>query len=260
MSASEIARPESDPLRTAANSALSGLDGKALLSKAMREVFPRRVAVVSSFGVESAVLLDLVARVDPATPVLFLETGMHFPETAAYRTVLTDRLGLRDVRLVRPDDADRARTDPDNALWRRDPDRCCALRKVRPLDRALAGFDAWISGRKRYHGGARAALAPIEWERDGAGGVRLKLNPLAGWSAEQIDAHFDRHALPRHPLWAAGYPSVGCAPCTAKPPPGVVDRRAGRWIGSAKTECGIHRPARPAAPGERSIDARPAGR
>eukprot|EP00752_Nemacystus_decipiens_P000197 g197.t1 len=226
MSASEIARLESDPLRTAANSALSGLDGKALLSKAMREVFPRRVAVVSSFGVESAVLLDLVARVDPATPVLFLETGMHFPETAAYRTVLTDRLGLRDVRLVRPDDADRAQTDPDNALWRRDADRCCALRKVRPLDRALAGFDAWISGRKRYHGGARAALAPIEWERDGAGGVRLKLNPLAGWSAEQIDAYFDRHALPRHPLWAAGYPSVGCAPCTAKPPPGPVDDRA----------------------------------
>ncbi|MCR9220066.1 MAG: phosphoadenylyl-sulfate reductase [Alphaproteobacteria bacterium] len=251
MSASKISHPDSDPRETAVLSALSGLDGMDLLSKAMLEIFPRRTAVVSSFGVESAVLLHLVARVDAATPILFLETEMHFPETAAYRRLLTDRLGLSDVRLVRPDPSERSRKDPHDVLWRRDPDRCCALRKVRPLDRALEGFDAWISGRKRFHGGARAALAPIEWERDGADRARVKLNPLAGWSAAQIDVYFDRYALPRHPLWAAGYPSVGCAPCTAKPPRGAADPRAGRWSGSAKTECGIHRPARPAAPADR---------
>jgi phosphoadenosine phosphosulfate reductase len=225
----------------AAYRALAPLDGVELLSKAMDEVSPGRVAVVSSFGAESAVLLDLVARIDPAAPVLFLETGMHFPETLAYRDLLIDRLRLTAVRSVAPDAAARAQADPDDALWRRDPDVCCELRKVQPLDRALAGFDVWVSGRKRFHGAERAALPSVEIEAAPDGAPRLKLNPLAGWSAADLDGYFERYALPRHPLWEAGYLSIGCAVCTAKPAPGAADRRAGRWAGRAKTECGIHR-------------------
>lgn len=233
--------PALPPALADAYKALVPLSGIDLLSKALGEVFPARAAVVSSFGAESAVLLDLVARIDPATPVLFLETGMHFPQTLAYRDLLIDRLRLTDVRSIAPDVQARAAEDPDDALWRRDPDACCDLRKVRPLDQALAGFDVWVSGRKRFHGGDREALPSVEVERTPGGAPRLKLNPLAGWSAEDLDAYFERYALPRHPLWEDGYLSVGCAVCTVKPAPGAADRRAGRWAGRAKTECGIHR-------------------
>ncbi|MEQ8602359.1 MAG: phosphoadenylyl-sulfate reductase [Marivibrio sp.] len=236
----ETERLPSDALR-AAYAALAPLDGLALLSTALKETTPGRLATVSSFGAESAVLLDLVARVDPATPVIFLETGMHFRETRAYRDLLIDRLGLRDVRIWEPDEADRRRVDPSNALWARNPDACCDMRKVRPLDRALAGFDGWISGRKRFHGAARTTTPSVEIEPAPRGAARLKLNPLAGWSASDLAAYFARYGLPRHPLWAAGYPSVGCAPCTAKPAAGDTDPRAGRWAGRDKTECGIHR-------------------
>jgi phosphoadenosine phosphosulfate reductase len=229
---------------------LSGLEDTALLSKALEEVFvDGRIAAVSSFGAESAVLLDLIARIDPATPILFLETGKHFPETLAYRDLLIDRLRLEDVRSIAPEATELAAADPDGTRHVRDPDGCCDVRKVRPLDRALAGFDVWISGRKRFQGGVRERLDTVEWEETPEGGRRLKLNPLAGWSAERIDAYFDRYALPRHPLWEEGYLSIGCATCTAKPSPDARDRRAGRWAGQSKTECGIHalRRPRPAA-------------
>lgn len=235
------ADPALPPSLSDAYHALAPLAGVDLLSKALGEVFPGRAAVVSSFGAESAVLLDLVARIDPTTPVLFLETGMHFPQTLAYRDLLIDRLRLTDVRSIAPQAEARAAEDPQDDLWRRSPDACCDLRKVRPLDRALAGFEVWISGRKRFHGGDRAALPSVEIERTPDGAPRLKLNPLAGWSAEALDDYFERYALPRHPLWEDGYLSIGCAVCTAKPAPGATDRRAGRWAGRAKTECGIHR-------------------
>ncbi len=195
-----------------------------------------RVALVSSFGAESVVLLHLVAQIDRATPVLFLETGMLFPETLEYRSEVVRRLGLGDVRSVRPEPARTARQDPDGRLHRTDPDACCALRKTAPLGAALAGFDAWISGRKRAHGGARTAIEPFEAE---PGTGRLKINPLADWSGADIDAHIAAHGLPRHPLVARGYPSIGCAPCTS-PVAAGEDARAGRWRGRAKRECGIH--------------------
>jgi len=241
--------PPPNPLRDLTSAlavlheALAAGSGADLLSRALAAAPPGRLAVVSSFGAESAVLLDLVARLDPATPVLFLETGKHFPETLAYRDLLVDRLGLSDVRALQPEAHDRRRTDPSGDLWAADPDACCALRKVRPLERALTGFDVWVSGRKRFHGGARARLPSVEVERAPDGATRLKLNPLADWTAEALDAYFERYALPRHPLWPAGYLSVGCAPCTAKADPSAVDRRAGRWQGRGKTECGIHRRA-----------------
>jgi phosphoadenosine phosphosulfate reductase len=209
-------------------------DIRAFLAHVLRGRYAGRTALVASFGAESAVLLHLVAGIDRATPVLFLDTGKLFPETLAYRDRLIARLGLADVRSIRPDAAAIAAADPAGDLWRRDPDRCCALRKVEPLARALAGFDVWITGRKRYQGGLRRELPQVE-RVDG----RIKLNPLAAWSEQEVDDYFARHALPRHPLEAEGYRSIGCAPCTS-PVGKDEDERAGRWRGSEKTECGIH--------------------
>lgn len=210
------------------------------LAEAITQRFAGRIALVSSFGTEAAVLLHMVSRIDAAVPVLFLDTGKLFGETLRYRDALIARLGLREVRVLRPDADALAREDADGLLFHRDADRCCAIRKVEPLDRALAGFDAWINGRKGFHGGARAAL-PLE-EADGP---RVKLTPLAGWNARDLDAYFARHDLPRHPLQADGFLSVGCLPCTERAS-NPDDPRSGRWAGQGKTECGIHS-RRPAA-------------
>ena len=217
---------------------LPNYDGWAtedLLWDLLRRAFPRRIALVSSFGTESAVLLHLVAAIDPAAPVVFLDTGKLFPETLAYRDALVARLGLRDVRSVKPGAPALAMADPAGTLWQTDPDICCWRRKVEPLDEALAGFPAWITGRKRFQGGQRGALPLIEHEPDG----RVKVNPLVSWPAERLDHYMAEHALPRHPLEARGYRSIGCAPCTRPIAPGE-DPRAGRWAGRGKTECGIH--------------------
>lgn len=192
---------------------------------------PGRVAAVSSFGAESVVLLHLLAQVDRGAPVLFLDTQIVFPETLAYQREVAAALGLTGLVTVTPE----AGGDPAGDLHRRDPDACCALRKTRPLEAALAGFDGWITGRKRHQTRARAALPVVE--RDAAG--RLKANPLAAWSAAEVAAYMDRHALPRHPLIREGYLSIGCAPCTSRVAPGE-DPRAGRWRGRDKEECGIH--------------------
>lgn len=193
-----------------------------------------KIAALSSFGAEAAVLLDLIARTRPDTPVLFLETGQHFLQTLQYRRTLTERLGLTDVRLVVPDAGERADLDPKDDLWRTDADACCDLRKVRPLARASAGFDALITGRKRYQAGTRQALEVFE-VLDG----QLRINPLAAWSAEQIEDHAVARDLPRHPLVSQGYLSIGCWPCTSAVAEGQ-DARSGRWSGVDKTECGIH--------------------
>lgn len=214
---------------------LSGLSTQELLHKVLLEVYPGRIGIVSSFGAEAAVLLDLIARVDPATPVLFLDTGKHFPETLAYRDLLVDRLRLRDVRVLTPQDLHLQQEDPSGTLWESDPDKCCDIRKVRPLDLALEGFDAWITGRKRFHGGTRKQLPVFESDEG-----RVKINPLADWTAEQIEDYYLNFALPRHPLFDQGYLSIGCATCTAKPVEGA-DVRSGRWMGNGKTECGIHK-------------------
>ena len=206
-----------------------------VLQCVLKEEFPGRIAVVSSFGVESAVILSLVSEVDPATPVIFLETGKHFPETLAYRDKLARRLGLRDVRDIKPDSVELAANDPSGDLWQRDTDACCGIRKVVPLSRALSNFDAWITGRKRHHGAERTNLSLVE-----ASEGRFKINPLADWTSEEIAADFRARNLPVHPLALDGYGSIGCAPCTRKTKEGE-NARAGRWSGTEKTECGIHR-------------------
>ncbi len=208
---------------------------EAVLATVIREVFPGRIALVSSFGAESAVLLHMVAGIDPALPVIFLDTGKLFGETQRYRTALTAQLGLTGVRVVRPCPRAVAATDPDGALWFHAPERCCALRKVVPLAEAVAGVDAWITGRKRSHGDVRADLPLVEATGDG----RVKINPLIHWTRSDVVAYRDRHGLPAHPLEADGYLSIGCLPCTDRVAGGEAVR-AGRWRGLAKTECGIH--------------------
>jgi phosphoadenosine phosphosulfate reductase len=189
-----------------------------------------------------------MAAIDPATPVLFLDTGQLFGQTLDYRKALAKRLGLTDVRDLRPVYGDLAIQDPKADLWRRDTEACCQIRKVAPLDLALGAFDAWITGRKRFQSSTRARLPIVEASRDAQGRGRLKFNPLAALSREQLDAYTAAHDLPAHPLTAFGYPSVGCWPCT-KPVETGQDIRSGRWAGSEKTECGIHT-ARPGALGE----------
>lgn len=209
-------------------------DAATRLRAAILELFPGRIALVSSFGADSAVLLYLVASIDPATPVVFIDTGMLFPETLAYRDRLVGRLGLTRVTSHVPKPTDLAEQDPDTFLWAREPDRCCQIRKVLPLAHALEGFDAWISGRKRFQAVTREHLPVFEAE-----GTRVKVNPLADWSAADVLAAMERFDLPRHELLAKNYLSIGCMPCTSPVRPGE-DARAGRWRGKAKVECGIH--------------------
>ena len=205
-----------------------------VIATALKIVGREQLAVVSSFGTESAALLKVMADVDPAIPVVFLDTGWLFEETLAYRDTLIERLGLRDVRSIKPLDEALSREDPDRDLWFSDPDACCRIRKVEPLARALKPFSAWINGRKRFQGGARAAIAVVEED-----GERLKFNPFANISRDDIATIFQSANLPQHPLQASGYLSVGCMPCTSRTSPDEDDR-AGRWRGRPKTECGIH--------------------
>jgi phosphoadenosine phosphosulfate reductase len=213
-------------------------DAITLLRAMIVKVFPGRVALTSSFGAEAAVLLHLVAEIDPQTPVIFLNTGKLFGETLRYRDALIERLGLMDVRTVAPDPKRVADLDADGVLWYGNPDMCCYIRKVEPLQKALDGFVATISGRKGFHGGDRVGLAKVEADEDG----RFKINPLADWDKSDVDRYFVDHDLPRHPLEADGFLSIGCMPCTDRAAPGE-DVRAGRWRGREKTECGIHLPS-----------------
>ena len=209
--------------------------------KAAIELYGDDVALVSSFGAESAVLLHMVAQLKPAMPVLFLDTGMLFGQTLDYRQQLAHQLGLTGVRDLRPRFEDLAVNDPNAELWKTDTDACCHIRKVIPLDAALEGFPAWITGRKRFHGGDRLRLSVVE-ESNG----RLKFNPLANWTKDDLDAYASEHDLPEHPLVAHGFPSIGCWPCTSPVEEGG-DIRSGRWAGSEKSECGIHTARAPGA-------------
>ncbi len=208
----------------------------AVMEGALRDA--GRIALVSSFGAESVVLLHMAAILDPATPVLFVDTELLFTETLIYQQEVSERLGLRNVQIIRADDI--AEKDPYGALRFSDTDACCHLRKTVPLQKALAGFDGWITGRKRFQSGSRATLEFFEVEEAAEGPTgRIKVNPLAHWAPEDVRAYMEENRLPRHPLVAKGYPSIGCAPCTSKVAQGE-DPRAGRWRNQSKEECGIH--------------------
>jgi phosphoadenosine phosphosulfate reductase len=210
------------------------LKASSLVRLAIEDLFPGRIALVSSFGADAAALLHMVSRIDKATPIVFVDTGQHFPETLAYRDELCALLGLTNVINATPDAGTLAREDPEKWLFASDPDRCCDIRKVRPLAAAMDGFDAWITGRKGFQSAARSTLPLFEAE-----GERVKVNPLVGWTAKDVLDYIREAGLPRHPLVAKGFPSIGCLPCTSPVKPGE-DERAGRWRGRGKTECGIH--------------------
>ena len=210
-------------------------DAHGILELALKEEFPGKTAVVSSFGAESAVLLHLVSRIAPNTPILFLNTGKLFGETLRYRDRLQDEFGLGDVRSLAPTKEARDTLDPDGSLWSRNGgDACCNFRKVIPLSQALAPFEAQITGRKRFQTRERANMQAVEFF-DG----RFRFNPLWQWTLAELDAYTAAHKLPRHPLVEDGYPSIGCMPCTRRVQAGE-DYRSGRWSESEKDECGIH--------------------
>ncbi len=214
--------------------ALSDAAPQEIIAAALDAVAPGRFAIVSSFGTESAVLLAMAAEVDRNIPILMIDTGYLFPETLAYRDRLQERLGLTDLRTLTPDQIGAGTEDPENDLFQRDPDACCALRKVRPLAEALGGFDGWANGRKRYQGGGRASIPVVEVD-----GARLKFNPLAALTRGDVVERFRALGLPPHPLEKIGFASIGCMPCTSRVAPGEA-QRAGRWRGRGKAECGIH--------------------
>ena len=216
------------------NNLFRGQDSYDMLQTVIADDLLGQAAIVSSFGAESAVLLHLVTSIAPHMPVIFVDTGRHFEETLRYRDLLAERLGMTDIRNVTAPEEEIAKRDPNGERQLYDPDGCCELRKVRPLDLALIEFDAIFTGRKAFQSEFRAAIPRFELRGD-----RMSVNPLASWSREDVDAYFDRHALPRHPLEAEGYPSIGCEPCTTPVVAGEA-ARSGRWRGSDKTECGIH--------------------
>ena len=206
-----------------------------VLRRALNDPDLGRVTLVSSFGSESVVLLHMVSVVAPGTPVLFIDTQMLFQETLDYQVEVAEKLKLTDVRVVRATEREVALNDPDGTLHQFNTDACCDLRKTIPLERELSQFDAWITGRKRFQGGQRTELQFFESEAPS----RLRINPLAHWRSQDVQDYLAENNLPRHPLVAKGYASIGCAPCTSPIKPGE-DPRAGRWRGSQKTECGIH--------------------
>jgi phosphoadenosine phosphosulfate reductase len=211
-----------------------GCDAHTIIELALKEEFAGETAVVSSFGSESAVLLHLVAEIDPTTPVLFINTGKLFGETLRYRDRLQDDLGLGDIRTLGPHPIDRREADPGGTLWSRDTDACCNFRKGIPIRRALDGFSAQITGRKRFQTQARHDMQAVEYFED-----RFRFNPLADWNQADLETYVARHNLPKHPLVDDGYPSIGCMPCTRRVQSGE-GYRDGRWSGLDKDECGIH--------------------
>ena len=209
-------------------------DAQTVLRHALHDGEIGKIALVSSFGAESVVLLHMAAQIRADVPVLFLDTEMLFPETLQYQRDVAETLGLTDVRVITPSRDAVLTHDVDGLLHQADTDACCDLRKTQPLEQALQGFDGWITGRKRYQGGQRAALPLFEKEAR-----RIKINPLANWGREDLQSYIADHDLPRHPLVAQGYPSIGCMPCTTRVG-AHEDPRAGRWRDSDKSECGIH--------------------
>jgi phosphoadenosine phosphosulfate reductase len=195
-----------------------------------------RVTLASSFGLEDMVLVDMACRVTRPVDVFCLDTGVLFPETydVMARCEQQYPVVLRRIAPTLSLEAQERLYGP--ALWERNPDQCCAIRKVEPLTRALEGYQAWITGIRREQAPTRAQAEPLEW--DAARGL-VKLNPLAFWTQDDVAAYVRNQHVPYNPLHDQGYPSIGCVPCTRPVRPGE-DPRAGRWAGFQKTECGLH--------------------
>ena len=213
------------------------LSAVEFLTTILRDEFKDEICVVSSFGAESAVLLHMVAQIDPTTPVIFLNTGKLFGETLRYRDRLQTLLGLTDVRSIGSHPTDLAEKDSNEDLWQKNNDLCCHIRKFLPQQRALKGFKAVLTGRKRFQTTQRSSMQRIEIDDEAA--ARLRVNPIADFTLDDLQAYLETHNLPKHPLVKDGYLSIGCMPCTDKVKEGN-DYRSGRWSEQEKEECGMH--------------------
>ena len=207
---------------------------KELLHFYIKKKFKNSIMITSSFGAESIVILHLCSRIEPNIPILFLNTGKLFKETLVYLKRVKKLLKLTNIKIYEPDELDLAKNDPKGKLHLTNTALCCNIRKVEPLKLALreGNYKAWINGRKRFHGKDRNKLKVVEY----VNGV-CKINPLANWTFKHIENYCEYYKLPKHPLVAKGYMSIGCKPCTSKTKDSIRD---GRWANSMKSECGIH--------------------
>ncbi|MBI3999566.1 MAG: phosphoadenylyl-sulfate reductase [Candidatus Omnitrophica bacterium] len=201
------------------------------------EEFRPKIALSSSFQTESVVLLHMVSEIDPQIKIFFLETGWHFKETLGFKNEILKQLGLTNVIDLKADSKKREafNTKTGGKPYEVDPDYCCQINKVEPLDQALKGLHAWISGIRRSQSKTRRDIRIVE---EYHGGI-FKINPLANVTSGDLWWYLKEHDLPKHPLFDKGYLSIGCWPCTKPVQPGD-DERSGRWAGREKTECGIH--------------------
>ncbi|WP_444665243.1 phosphoadenylyl-sulfate reductase [Cellulomonas sp. CW35] len=231
--AADLSPDELRELATRAGVELEGAHPEEILAWAAR-TFGRDLVVASSMGDE--VLVHMAARAVPGIEVIFLDTGYHFAETIGTRDYYADFTDIRlrtvlPLRTVAEQDAEHG-----PRLHDRDPNLCCALRKVEPLERGLAPYRAWVTGMRREDAPTRTDITVVGWD---AKRGKVKLNPLAAWTQAQVDEYVETHGVVLNPLRQAGYTSIGCAPCTRAVAPGE-DPRAGRWSGTSKTECGLH--------------------
>ncbi|HVO41246.1 MAG TPA: phosphoadenylyl-sulfate reductase [Aggregatilineales bacterium] len=201
------------------------------------ETFGSRLAVVTSFQPTGIVTLHMLSEISPDTAVLTLDTGLLFPETYALVDALEARLKLRLIRVRPAQTVQEQAASEGEALWARDPDRCCALRKVEPLDTALANYDAWVTGVRRDQSKTRGTTPIVSWDDRNQ---KVKLAPFATWTESMIWTYIRTYELPYNALHDRNYPSIGCWPCTQPVAPEATDKRSGRWSNSGKTECGIH--------------------
>lgn len=204
-------------------------DARALLEWTLR-IFPQRTAITVSFGGSGLVIAHMVSEIDATVPLLFADTRYLFPETLAFRDEFVRRYGLSVLTLTPAEEP--------GPLFLEDPDRCCQIRKVDPVHRALANYDAWVSALRREQSETRAHVGALETAMLDQR-IILKVHPLFDWTRDDVERYYVTHDLPRHPLTAQGYTSIGCWPCTSPVRPGEPER-AGRWRGTPKTECGLH--------------------
>lgn len=199
------------------------------------QTFNGQLAITSSFQTQSVPLLHMIARLIPELPILFIDTGFHFPETLAFRHSLAEEYSLNVID-VKPQWTREQFAAEYGELYKVDPDLCCRLNKVEPLETALANYKAWLTGIRRDQTKTRSQSCIVAWLPH----LNIyKINPLANWTAADVNTYIEKHDLPVHPLWDQGYRSIGCAPCTA-PISAQQDERAGRWPGMEKSECGLH--------------------
>lgn len=231
-------RPPDEELRALSDS-FEGQPAQAVLAYALERYFPR-IVLACSFGAEDVVLVDMIRAINPRTPLFYLDTDFLFPETYGVRDRIVAKYGLAPPQVIQV----KSRLTPKDqaaqygeALWLRDPDQCCQLRKVEPLTRVLSGYSAWITGIRRDQAPTRAHARVIEWDHKFQ---LLKFNPLAAWTMEDVWTYIRSNDVPYNPLHDQHYPSIGCTHCTAPVLPGE-DPRSGRWKNFAKTECGLHK-------------------